>query len=163
MASKWHPKKKCWRTVQNKVELLWELSWGGFWVLPKEAWMDHSWCWFPRKAGLTIPEGFWPISLAGGLYKLITKILVNWLRKFIGKVVLKWRQILDVILIVNKVTDSMVKISTLGVAWKLELRRHTTTLIGISCCQSWIEWVQAKIIGEGPCYLMEIQLVCFFS
>jgi hypothetical protein len=55
---------------------------------------------------------FRPISLVGSLYKILTKVLANRLRVIIGSVIfesqkafVKYRQILDGILIANEVVD----------------------------------------------------------
>ena len=41
----------------------------------------------PKKGGAKDLEDFRPISLLGGLYKLLAKVLANRLKKVIGKVV----------------------------------------------------------------------------
>ncbi|RVX19182.1 Transposon TX1 uncharacterized 149 kDa protein [Vitis vinifera] len=63
----------------------------------------------PKKGGTEDLGDFRPISLLGGLYKLLAKVLVNRLKKVVGKVVspaqnafVMGRQILDVSLIANE-------------------------------------------------------------
>ena len=41
----------------------------------------------PKKAGVEDLRDFRPISLVGGLYKLLAKVLANRLKKAVGKVV----------------------------------------------------------------------------
>ena len=67
----------------------------------------------PKKGGTEDLGDFRPISLLGGLYKLLAKVLANRLKKVVGKVVsparnafVMGRQILDASLIVNEVIDS---------------------------------------------------------
>ena len=66
----------------------------------------------PKKGGDEDLGDFRPISLLGGLYKLLAKVLANRLKKVLGKVVsedqnafVKGRQIFDVSLIANEVVD----------------------------------------------------------
>ena len=66
----------------------------------------------PKKGGAEDLGDFWHISLLGGLYKLLAKVLANRLKKVLGKVVsedqnafVKGRQIFDVSLIANEVVD----------------------------------------------------------
>ncbi|RVW23505.1 Transposon TX1 uncharacterized 149 kDa protein [Vitis vinifera] len=63
----------------------------------------------PKKCGAEDLSDFRPISLVGGLYKLLAKVLANRLKKVVGKVVsstqnafVEGRQILDVVLIANE-------------------------------------------------------------
>ena len=70
----------------------------------------------PKKGGVEDLGDFRPISLLGGLYKLLAKVLANRLKKVIGKVVspdqnafVMERQILDVSLIANEVIDAWQK------------------------------------------------------
>ena len=67
----------------------------------------------PKKGDAEDLGDFQPISLLGGLYKLLAKVLANRLKKVIGKVVsldqnaiVMGRQILDALLITNEVIDS---------------------------------------------------------
>ncbi|RVW69756.1 hypothetical protein CK203_061849 [Vitis vinifera] len=68
----------------------------------------------PKKGGAEDLGDFRPISLLGGLYKLMAKVLANRLKKVIGKVVspnqnafVMDRQILDASLIANEVMQKM--------------------------------------------------------
>ena len=67
----------------------------------------------PKKGGVEDLSDYRPISLLGGLYKLLANVLANRLKKVIGKVIspdqnafIKGRQILDGSLIANEVIDS---------------------------------------------------------
>ena len=71
-----------------------------------------------------------PISLVGGLYKLLAKALANRLKQVVGKVVsssqnaiVEGRQILDAVLITNKVVDSLLKSNECGVKCKLDIEK----------------------------------------
>ncbi|RVW78761.1 putative mitochondrial protein [Vitis vinifera] len=70
----------------------------------------------PKKAGAEDLRDFRPISLVGGLYKLLAKVLASRLKKVVGKVVsstqnafVEGRQILDAALIANEAIDSLLK------------------------------------------------------
>ncbi|RVW50222.1 Threonine--tRNA ligase, mitochondrial 1 [Vitis vinifera] len=84
----------------------------------------------PKKAGAEDLRDFRPISLVGGLYKLLAKVLANRLKKVMGKVVssaqnafVEGRQILDAALIANEAIDSMLKSKESGVLCKLDIEK----------------------------------------
>ena len=83
-----------------------------------------------KKAGVEDLRDFRPISLVGGLYKLLAKVLANRLKKVVGKVVssaqkafVEGRQILDAALIANEAIDSLLKRNESGVLCKLDLEK----------------------------------------
>ena len=84
----------------------------------------------PKKGGAKDLRDFRPISLLGGLYKLLAKVLANRLKKVIGKVVsldqnafVTGRQILDASLIANEVIDAWNKRVENGVICKLDIEK----------------------------------------
>ncbi|KAL6324589.1 hypothetical protein AAG906_013401 [Vitis piasezkii] len=84
----------------------------------------------PKKCGVEDLGDFRPISLLGGLYKLLAKVLANRLKRVVGKVVsnsqnafVRGRQILDASLIANEVIDSWQKRREKGLICKLDIEK----------------------------------------
>ncbi|KAJ9701497.1 hypothetical protein PVL29_006726 [Vitis rotundifolia] len=84
----------------------------------------------PKKGGADDLRDYRPISLVGGLYKILAKVLANRLKKVVGKVVsptqnafVEGRQILDAALIANEAIDSLLKGDEAGVLCKLDLEK----------------------------------------
>ncbi|KAJ9674856.1 hypothetical protein PVL29_024033 [Vitis rotundifolia] len=84
----------------------------------------------PKKYGAEDLGDFRPISLLGGLYKLLAKVLANRLKRVVGKVVsnaqnafVMGRQILDASLIANDVIDTWQKRKEKGLICKLDIEK----------------------------------------
>lgn len=79
----------------------------------------------PKKKGAEDLRDFRPISLMGGLYKWLAKVLANRLKLVVGKVVSKAKnvfvecnQILDATLVANETIDSILKSNECAVMCK---------------------------------------------
>ena len=84
----------------------------------------------PKKGGTEDLRDYRPISLVGGLYKWLAKVLANRLKMVVGKVVSKaqnafmeGRQILDVVLVANEVIDAILKSNEEAVMCKLDIEK----------------------------------------
>jgi len=75
-------------------------------------------------------KGFWPITLVGGIYKFISKVLANRLKTVLEKVFsksynafIRRRPILDSILLTKECIDSRIRSEDHGVLCKLDLEK----------------------------------------
>ncbi|RVW50815.1 hypothetical protein CK203_076857 [Vitis vinifera] len=84
----------------------------------------------PKKGGVEDLRDFRVISLVGNLYKLLTKVLANRLKKFMGKVIMEsqnafveGRWIVNAVLIANEAVDLRLKNNEGGVLCKLDIEK----------------------------------------
>ena len=75
-------------------------------------------------------KDFWPISLVGGIYNIISKVLANRLRRVAHGIIsdsqnalVKGRQILDFVLIASECIDSRLKLGVPSVLCKLDVEK----------------------------------------
>ena len=112
----------------------------------------------PKKSGAEDLRDFKPISLVGGLYKWLAKVLANRLKTVVGKVVSKaqnafveGRQILDAVLMANEVLDLVLKSKEGAVMRKLDIEKaddHVewsflfSVMSKMRFGEKWIRWMK---------------------
>ncbi|XP_049373036.1 uncharacterized protein LOC125838027 [Solanum verrucosum] len=112
----------------------------------------------PKKVGEIELNDFRPISLVGGVYKIISKLLAERLKKVIHRIVdiqqmafIKGRQILDAMVIANELVDSRVKSKQPGIICKLDIQKaydHVNWNYLVNMLQKmgfgskWIRWIK---------------------
>jgi hypothetical protein len=84
----------------------------------------------PKIPGASEMKDFRPISLVGGIYKIIAKVLANRLKGVLEKVIsktqsafIKGRQILDPILIANETLDCRLRLKEPGILCKMDVEK----------------------------------------
>ena len=84
----------------------------------------------PKKQNVEDFKDLRPISLVGGLYKILAKVLANRIKRVLDKVIsksqndfVKGRQILDAVLIVNELVDSTMRRKEQGMVCKLDIEK----------------------------------------
>ena len=109
----------------------------------------------PKKGGAKDLGDFRPISLLGGLYKLLAKVLANRLKKVLEKVVsgdqnafVRGKQILDASLIANEVIDFWHKRKEKGLICKLDIEKAYDSInwnflmkVLLKMGFGWMEWI----------------------
>lgn len=113
---------------------------------------------FQKKVGAIELNDFRSISLVGGVYKIISKLLAERLKKVIHRIVdrqqmafIKGRQIMDAVVIANELVDSRVKSKQPGVICKLDIQKaydHANWNYLVNMLQKmgfgakWIRWIK---------------------
>ncbi|RVW40788.1 Transposon TX1 uncharacterized 149 kDa protein [Vitis vinifera] len=84
----------------------------------------------PKKGGAEDLKDFRPISLVGGLYKWLAKVLANRMKGVLAKVIswsqkafVEGRQIMDAVLVANEAIDSIVKSNRGAILYKLDIEK----------------------------------------
>ena len=103
-------------------------------------------------------KNYRPISLVGGLYKVLAKVLANMLKRVAGQVVstaqnafVEGRQILDAVLITNKAIHALLKRKEKWLICKLDIEKaydylNWNFLLGVmekmGFGRKWLNWIQ---------------------
>ena len=84
----------------------------------------------PKKQTVEDLKDLRPISLVGGLYKILSKVLANRIKGVMNQVISKsqnafveGRQILDAVLIANELVDSSLRRKKCGLVYKLDIEK----------------------------------------
>ena len=101
----------------------------------------------PKRRTVEDLQDLRPISLVGGLYKILTKVLANKIKKVMGLIIaqsqkafVEGRQILDAVLIVNEAVDSILRRKENRLLCKLDIEKTYNHIKWDFCSRFWREW-----------------------
>ena len=132
----------------------------------------------PKKENAVDINDFRPISLVGGLYKVLAKVLANRLKRVVEQVVsitqnafVEGRQILDAVLIANEAVDAVLKRKEKGLFCKLDIEKaydhlQWNFLLGVmekmGFGRKWLNWIKWCISTATFSVLVNGTPSCFF-
>ena len=112
----------------------------------------------PKKQNVADLKDLRPISLVGGLYKILAKVLANRIKRVMSKVIspeqsafVEGRQILDAVLIANEAVDTIIRRKESGIVCKLDIEKaydHLSWEFLIQVLEKmgfgkrWVSWVK---------------------
>ena len=112
----------------------------------------------PKKQNVADLKDLRPISLVGGLYKILAKVLANRIKRVLSKVIspeqsafVEGRQILDSVLIANEAVDTIIRRKENGIVCKLDIEKaydHLSwefliqVLDKMGFGKRWVSWVK---------------------
>ena len=133
----------------------------------------------PKKGGTDNLKDFRPISLVGSLYKILTKVLANRLKRVVGNVIsnsqyafVEDRQIFDVVLIANEALDSRLKSAKGGIICKMDIEKTydhmnwgflLAILDKMEFGTKWVNWLRWCISSTRFSILLNDSPVGFFQ
>ena len=133
----------------------------------------------PKKQTVEDFKDLRPISLVSGLYKILTKVLANRIKKVMDKVISKsqnafveGRQILDAVLIANEIVDASLRRKECGLICKLDIEKAYDTISWEFLYQvmgkmgfrgRWMSWIKWCISTASFSVLVNGSPTGFFS
>ena len=132
----------------------------------------------PKKENAVDIKDYRLISLVGGLYKILAKVLANRLRRVVGQEVsttqnafVEGRQILDAVLIANEAIDALLKRKEKGLICRLDIEKAYDHLnwnfllcvmekMGFG--RKWLNWIKWCISMATFSVLVNGTLIGFF-
>ena len=133
----------------------------------------------PKKVGASELKDYRPISLIGGVYKIIAKLLAERLKRVVSKFVnknqmasIKRRQIMDAALIASECIDSRMKGGVAGLLCKLDIQKaydHVNWAFLLNVLRQmgfgskWLKWIEVCIKTVRFSILVNGVLVSLFA
>jgi hypothetical protein len=133
----------------------------------------------PKKSRAVDIKEFWPISLVGGVYKIVPRVLANRLELVVENIIskpqnafIKGRQILDSVLIATECIDSRLGYEVPSLLCKLDIEKafdHVNWdffLYSLKMCsfgEKWCKWVAYCISSVRFSILVNGTLLSLFS
>ena len=132
----------------------------------------------PKRRTVEDLQDLRPISLVGGLYKILTKVLANRIKRVMGLIIsqsqnafVEGRQILDAVLIANEAVDSILRRKENEILCKLDIEKAydhirwdflQQSLERMGFGSKWISWINWCISTTSFSVLFNGSLTGFF-